>query len=317
MLLFLLAIIIGVILLWQGADFLIRGGQEIAKNLDVSPIVMAITVMALGTSLPELTVRILSAIGGNTDIALGNSIGSNITNIGLVLGFSVLCLGSVSMDRRMLDREVYFMIAAPIVLFFLGLDGLLSRLDGIILIAISALFYLILIHRVREGKFRRMIEDIGETVIQREKRYLFHVLAIVLGLAGLILGAKLAIDGSLGIALTLRIPTLIIGLTLVAFGTSLPELATSLMAAKRRQGEVSLGNVVGSNILDVFLILGVTLAIIPIPIPRSVLIFDVPVMAVFALLLFLILLKYGKLRRREAVALLGLYAAYVGYSFLK
>ncbi|MEK9165725.1 MAG: calcium/sodium antiporter [Patescibacteria group bacterium] len=317
MLLFLPVIIIGIILLWQGADFLIRGGQEIAKNLNVSPIVIAITVMALGTSLPEFVVRVLSASSGNTDIALGNSIGSNIANIGLVLGFSVLCLGSVSMDRHMLSKEVPFMIAAPVVLFFLGLDGMLDRLDGIILIAISALFHLVLIKRVREGKFRRMIEDIGETVIQKEKRYLFHVLAIVLGLAGLILGAKLAIDGALGIALTLRIPTLIIGLTLVTFGTSLPELATSLMAAKRRQGEVSLGNVVGSNILDIFLILGVTLAIVPIPIPRSVLIFDVPVMTVFALLLFLVLLKYGKLRRREAVVLLALYAAYVGYSFLK
>lgn len=317
MLLFLLTIIIGIILLWQGADFLIRGGQEIAKNLDVSPIVIAIAIIALGTSLPELVVRILSAIGGNADIALGNSIGSNIANIGWVLGFSVLCFGSVSMDRRMLDREVYFMIAAPVVLFFLGLDGLLGRLDGIILIAISALFYLILIKRVREGKFRRMIEDIGETVIQREKRYLFHALAIVLGLAGLILGAKLIIESALGIALTFHIPALIIGLTLVTFGTSLPELATSLMAAKRRQGEVALGNIVGSNILNIFLILGVTLIIVPIPMPRSVLIFDVPVMAVFALLLFLVLLKYGKLRRREAVVLLALYAAYVGYSFVK
>lgn len=317
MLLFLLSIIIGIILLWQGADFLIRGGQGIAKNLDVSPIVIAITIMALGTSLPELVVRILSAIGGNVDIALGNAIGSNITNIGWVLGFSVLCLGSVSMDRHMLSKEVPFMIAAPIVLFFLGLDGMFGRLDGIILIAISVLFHLVVIHRVREGKFRRIIEDIGEAVIQKEKRYLFYVLAIVLGLAGLILGAKLVIDSSVGIALILRIPTLIIGLTLVTLGTSLPELATSLIAAKRGHGEVSLGNVVGSNILDIFLILGVTLIIVPIPIPRSVLIFDIPAMVIFALLLFLALLKYGKLRRREAVMLLGLYVIYIGYSFLK
>ncbi|MFH1713253.1 MAG: calcium/sodium antiporter [Candidatus Jacksonbacteria bacterium] len=317
MFLFLPAIIIGIILLWQGADFLIRGGQGIAKNLDVSPIVIAITIIALGTSLPELVVRVLAALGGNADIALGNTVGSNIANIGWVLGFSVLCLGSVSMDRHMLSKEFPFMIAAPVVLFLLGLDGLFSRLDGIILIAISVLFHLILIKRVREGKFRRMIEDIGEAVIQKEKKYLFYVLAIVLGLIGLILGAKLVIDSSVGIASILRIPTLIIGLTLVTFGTSLPELATSLIAAKRRQGEVSLGDVVGSNILNIFLILGITLVIVPIPIPRSVLIFDVPVMAVFALLLFLALLKYGKLRRREAAVLLGLYAVYIGYSFLK
>jgi cation:H+ antiporter len=316
MFLSILAVIAGIALLWQGAGFLIRGAQEIAKNLDVSPIVIAITIIALGTSIPELVVAILAALQGKADITLGNVIGSNIANIGLVLGISAL-FTSLAVEKHVVHKEFPFVLAAPVLLFVLGFDGTLSRTDGLLLILVAVVFHILLIKRVREGKFRRLVEDVAETVIHKEKVYWPHIFSLTIGLAGVILGAKLTVDSSVWIARSIGLSELVIGLSLVAIGTSLPELVTSAAAAKKKDGAISLGNIVGSNILNIFFVLGLTLIIYPIKIASSLLIFDIPVMLIFSLLLFLALLEYGKLRRREAIALLILYGIYIGYSFLK
>jgi len=316
MFLAILAVITGIVLLWQGAGFLIRGAQEIAKNLDISPIVIAITIIALGTSIPELVVAVLAALQGNADITLGNVIGSNIANIGLVLGVSALFTG-LAVEKHIVHKEFPFVLAAPVVLFVLGVDGTLSRIDGLLLILVAVVFHILLIKRVREGKFRRLIEDVAETVIHKDKVYLPHIFSLAIGLAGVILGAKLTVDSSVWIARFIGLSELVIGLSLVAVGTSLPELVTSVVAAKKKDGAISLGNIAGSNILNIFFVLGITLIIYPIKIASSLLIFDIPVMLLFSLLLFLALLEYGKLRKREAVVLLALYGIYIGYSFLK
>jgi len=317
MLLIILAVFVGMVLLWQGADFLVKGAEEIAKNLDISPMVIAITVIALGTSIPELVVAVLAAVQKQPGITLGNLIGSNIANIGLVLGVSALLGTGLAIERHVLKREFPFLLAAPAVLFLLGIDGSLTRIDGLILILVALVFHILLFKRVREGKFRRIVEDVAEGMVGRKKKYWIHIFSITIGIISLFLGAKLTIDGSVLIANRLGVPALIIGLSLVALGTSLPELVTSVFAAIRKKNSICLGNVIGSNILNIFVVLGLTLLICPITLDYNLLVFDIPVMLVFSLLLFLGLLEYNKLRRREAVLLLVLYFIYIGYSFLK
>lgn len=316
MILYLFALVVGILLLWQGAEFLIRGATRIARNLDVTPFVIGITVVALGTTMPEFMVSLVASFEGKGNLVLGNIIGSYIVNIGLILGISGL-LASFPMRRELLYKEFPFFLAAPIVLFALAIDGFLSRVDGAILITGAFIFYMLLIKHIREGKLRRALEDVAEATFLRHKVYVSHLNSFILGLAGLVIGAKLVVDAGVQIARFIGVSELIIAIFLIAIGTSLPELVTALAAAFKKEQPISVGNIVGSNILVVFVILGVALIIAPSPVPKSLIVFDIPVMLIFSLLLSFALLKYGRLRRLEAVALLLLYMLYVGYSFLK
>lgn len=310
------ALVIGILLLSQGANFLIKGATGIARNLDVTPLVIGITIVALGTTVPEFMVSLVASFQGNGDIVLGNVIGSYIVNIGFILGVTGL-IASFSVNKQTVYKEFPFFLAAPIVLFILAFDGFLSRADGVILVTIAFVFYTLLIKHIREGKLRRTLEDVAEAAFYRHKVYASYIFTLILGLIGIVVGAKLTVGGSVGIAGLIGVPDLIVALFLIAIGTSLPELCTAIVAAFKKEQAISVGNILGSNILIVFVILGIALIIAPLQVHKSLIIFDIPVMALFSLLLFFALLKYGRLRRQEAGALLFLYMLYLGYSFFK
>lgn len=310
------ALVIGILLLWQGSEFLIRGATGIARNLDVTPFVIGITIVALGTTMPEFMVSLVASFQGNGDIVLGTIIGSYIVNIGLILGVTGL-IASFSINKLIVNKEFPFFLAAPIVLFILAFDGFLSRIDGVILVTIAFVFYTLLIKHIREGKLRRTLEDIAEAALYRHKVYASYIFTLILGLIGIVVGAKLTVGGSIGIARLIGVPELIVALFLIAIGTSLPELGTAIVAAFKKEQAISVGNIFGSNILVVFVILGIALVIAPLQVHKSLIIFDIPMMILFSLLLFFVLLKYGRLRRQDAVAFLALYVLYIGYNFLK
>jgi cation:H+ antiporter len=243
-------------------------------------------------------------------------VGSNIANIGLILGVSGI-ITTLSVERHIMHKEFPFILFAPIVLFTLGFDGVLTRLDGFILIFIAVIFYSLFIKRIREGKFKRILEEITEEAIHKKRTYTRHLLSIIAGLVGIIIGAKLTVDYASAIARGIHIPEIIIGISLVAVGTSLPEFVTSITAAMKKNQQLSLGNIVGSNVLNIFVILGVATLLHPITVPESMFWFHIPAMLVFSLLLCISLLKYRKLQRREAIILFVLYILYIGYSFYK
>ncbi len=315
MLLFFLALIIGIFFLWYGADFLVRGTSAIASNLDIDPIVIGI-IISIGTTIPELLVSVFAVLQGNADIALGNVVGSNIANIGLILGVSGM-ITTLSVERHIMHKEFPFILFAPIVLFTLAFDGILTRSDGFILIFIAIIFYSLFIKRMHDGKFKHILEEITEEAIHKKKTYIRHCLSIFGGLAGIIIGAKLTVDGASAVARGIHIPEIIIGVSLVAVGTSLPELVTSVSAAIKKNRQLSLGNILGSNVLNIFVILGIVVLVHPITVPYSMLWFHIPAMFIFSLLLFISLLNYRKLQRRDAIILFILYIMYIGYSFYK
>lgn len=312
-----LVLVLGCVLLSEGAVALIKFATTLARIWRIMPSVIGITVVAFGTSIPEFVVSFFAAASGKSDIALGNLIGSNIANIGFIAALCAV-FAPLSLGTKELKTELSFMIAAPFILFGLGFDGNISRLDGITLLTIVALFYALLIKKVREGKLRQMIQEAADTALKIARpraRPLF--LYIIIGLAGVIIGAYLTVISAVSLARLIGVPEVVIAITLVALGTSLPELATSLIAQFKKAGGLPLANLIGSNVINVFFILGLIAVIAPVSVSSSLVRFDIPVMFLFSLLLFFILLSFGELKRREAAVFLALYAAYVGYSFVK
>ncbi len=304
--------VLGFIFLIKGADFLVDGASSIAKKLKISNLVIGLTVVSFGTSAPELVVNIISAIKGQGDLAIGNIIGSNISNILLILGVSaIICALCVS--RGTVWKEVPLSLLAILIVFVLVNDGLidglgfssLTRIDGIILLAFFVIFiyYTFGIAKVQ-----------GEEKDSSVKKYptWLSIVMILAGLAGLTFGGQWIVDGAIKIATALGISEAIIGLTIVAIGTSLPELATSAMAAYKKRVDIAVGNVVGSNIFNLFWILGITAVIRPLefsPILNRDII--VCIIATFLLFLFMFIGKRHELEKWQGGIFVGLYIAYI------
>lgn len=307
------AFIVGAILLWQGAISLVNGGTQVARYFKVSTMIVGLTVIALGTSLPELFVSVLAATKGTTGLALGNVVGSTLLDIAFILGICGLVGGGLEFrPRQVLFEEFAFVLSGPALVFFLAQDGILDRADGSLLLATVVVFYLVLIKRARQGIFDRIWAGLIEP--ETSRRSLVYAIARAgLGSLCLMIGAKLFVEGSLQLALILAVPAFLIGLTVVSVGTALPEFVTSFSAALRKQTGISIGNILGSAIFNILAILGLVAVIKPLTILPSIVSFDVPILMVFSLLLFLALLEYGKLRRRESVILIAMYLVYLGY----
>ncbi|MFH2137275.1 MAG: calcium/sodium antiporter [Candidatus Omnitrophota bacterium] len=262
-------LILGFILLIKGADILVTGSSALAKRIGVSDLVIGLTIVAFGTSTPELLVNIFSSTQGNTEIAIGNVIGSNLFNILLILGVSAL-IYPLAVTKGTVRKEIPFSLLAVAVLGFLSNDILfdqaehsaLTRIDGFVFLSFFAIFlyYIASISKIEKGQ-----QSQGEDV------NFFKALGMVLGgFIALIFGGKIVVDGAVKIASQLGVSQSLIGLTIVAAGTSLPELATSAVAAYRKNADIAVGNIVGSNIFNIFFVLGISAVIKPLPIAESV-----------------------------------------------
>ncbi|KKW42842.1 MAG: Na+/Ca+ antiporter, CaCA family [Candidatus Magasanikbacteria bacterium GW2011_GWA2_56_11] len=303
-------ILIGLGILIAGGDALVRGAASLAKRLGVAPIVIGLTIVAFGTSAPELIVNIFSAIRGTTDIAIGNVVGSNIANILLILGVSAVIF-PLRVGKGTVWKEIPLALLSAIMVLVLAndarLDGLdtsaLTRTDGLALIAFFAIFiyYTFGVAKAENG---------GDSQVKTYS-HAFSLLFIVGGLVALFFGGKLLVDNAIILARMAGLSELLIGTTIVAVGTSLPELVTSVIAALKRHDDIAIGNVVGSNIFNVFWILGLTSIMKPLPVLPSMNA-DILVNVVATLLLFSFMFIHTKhrLNRWQGVMFIGLYIAY-------
>jgi cation:H+ antiporter len=314
-----LLLLFGFALLIQGASLLVSGASSIARRWHVSDLVIGLTVVAFGTSSPEMAVTVISSFQGNTDIAIGNVIGSNIANILLILGVASIIF-PLSVSRGTIWKEIPFSLLAALVLAVLANDRLIdgdamsaiTRSDGIILLFFFSIFL------YYSFSIAQDIEGLPDQVPMKIYSMPGSLLRVVAGLSALTLGGKWIVDGAVDIALALGMSEAVVGLTIVAVGTSLPELATSAVAAYRKNVDIAVGNVVGSNIFNILLVLGVGSLISPLP-------FDAQsnmgiAMLVFSsLLLFVAMftMKRRSVDRWEGAVFLACYAAYIVFTVVR
>ncbi|MDH3205439.1 MAG: calcium/sodium antiporter [Gemmatimonadota bacterium] len=306
-----LLLVFGIGVLYFGAEWLVRGSARLAGSLGVSPMVVGLTVVSFGTSAPELVVGTVAAWGGNPDLAIGNVMGSNLANIGLILGLTSI-VRPLDVQSRVVWREMPIMFGITLLLYPLVWDLELTGSDGFILL-LSLLGYLIFVFQSVGsetpsvvGEYEDFIKAAGD---DQSHLHLSDVGLVVVGSAGLVLGGYCIVEGAVQVAAALGISQVVIGLTVVAVGTSLPELATSLVAAARRESDIAVGNVIGSNIFNVAGILGVASLVETIPIRPALLTEELPVLLLVSLLLFPVLRSGWRIRRWEGAILVAAYAA--------
>jgi len=302
---------LGVAVLYFGAEWLVRGSARLAASLGVSPIVVGLTIVSFGTSAPELVVCTVAALSGDTDLAIGNVMGSNLANIGLILGLTAI-VRPLDVQSRVVWREMPLMLLVTAVIYPLASDLRLDRADGVILL--MALFgYLLFVFQSVEQEAPEILGEYEEFMKAssnvRATVHLPDVMWVIVGSACLVLGGYCIVEGAVQVASALGVSQVVIGLTVVAVGTSLPELATSVVAAARREADIAVGNVIGSNIFNMSAILGTASVVQPMPIPESVLAREFPAVMLMSLLLFPVLRSGWRIRRWEGFLLLS---AYVG-----
>jgi cation:H+ antiporter len=305
----------GLVALYFGADWLVHGAARLARALGISAVIVGLTIVAFGTSAPELVVTVLAAARGQPDVAVGNVVGSNIVNIGLILGLSA-SVAAIRIQAGLVLREMPIMIGTALALIWLGADGMISRVDALILLAMFVAFVLYMLRAARltsapvlEAEFDEFEQDRGMTPTGAGRGR--DVLLIGSGLVGLVVGAELLVRAAVSLARAAGISELVIGLTIVSVGTSLPELATSVVAALRREADIAVGNVVGSNIFNVLTVLGIAPLVQPVAVAGSLYEFEMWVMLAFSLLLPILCRSGLRLARIEGILLVIGYLAFV------
>lgn len=309
-------VVAGLAMLFAGGEGILRGSVAIAERFQISTLLVSMVVVGFGTSAPELMVSVTAAIGGVPDIAVGNVVGSNIANILLILGVAAL-LKPIAASRRQIQRDAFAVLLASMLLVVFALNGGVDRNAGLGMIAILAAYLSFAYlternHRRSSEVFRERLErDIGTHELSLQ-------LALIFALAGLLLlagGAYALVEGATAIAAHLGVSDAIVGLTIVAIGTSLPELATAIVAGYRGHADVVIGNVVGSNLFNILGILGVTAAITPIPIAGRIADIDVWIMLVVAVALSPVIWTRNKIGRLEGAVFLALYFVYIAWVY--
>ena len=304
-----LSILGGLILLAVGAEGLVRGSSSIALRMGVTPLVVGLTIVAFGTGSPEFAVSVGAALDGNSSMALGNVIGSNIANVALILGVAAV-IKPLSVKAEIVRREVPVMIVITGLLGLLLFDGELSRFDGFILTAGIVIYTFLTYYLAKQKQKKEVIEEFAEAFEKPKNAVWLDFIFIIAGLVLLIAGANLLLSGAVEIAKFFGLSDVVIGLTIVAFGTSLPELATSAIAARKDEPDVALGNAIGSNVLNILAVLGVTALILPIS-TEGVRILDFGVMLGSAILLNFLLGRKFVLDRLEGALLIIGYFIYI------
>jgi len=307
-----LLVALGVVLLYLGGEALVSGASALARALGMTPLVIGLTVVAFGTSAPELAATLTATIKGSPEVAFGNVVGSNIANIGLILGVSALIF-PVAARGHFLLREMPFMIGTSGLMLWLVADGSVGRIEGLCLLALLGGYLWVLLSKQTEEEAQVAWEFAQEYGDGETPRAWTSAAKTALGIALLVLGAQALVAGAVSIARAAGIDERVIGLTLVAFGTSLPELAAAIVAAIKREGDILLGNVVGSNIFNVLAIFGTTSLVHPVHVEVGGAWFDLLVMMGFSVLLWPMLFSRRHLDRWEGVVLLIGFFAYIGW----
>nr|WP_319388258.1 calcium/sodium antiporter [uncultured Cohaesibacter sp.] len=304
----------GLVLLLVAGDLLVRGAITLATRLSIPPLIIGLTIVSFGTSAPELIISMDAAFKGLGGISIGNVVGSNITNVLLVLGLPAL-IRPTQCNESGTRSSTVFMIAVSIVFSALCLQGVLDLSSGIVLLALLIFFltWTVWTSRKQRGEPCDLVDE--ELLEEAPSNLGVAVLFIVIGLIGLPLGGHLTIEGATGIARTWGVSEAVIGLTVVALGTSLPELATTLVAAIRNQGAMAFGNVIGSNIFNILAIMGLTSTIIPIHVPERVIGMDLLVMVATAFLMLVFTVFRMPLTRARGAIMVVAYAGYVALAF--
>ena len=286
-------------MLFYGAEFIVKGGSQLARYFGLSPIVIGLTVVAFGTSLPELVVSIVAAIGGSSPIAIGNVVGSNIANVGLVLGISSLIF-PIKINLSQIKNDLIIYIFVCLMFSAFCMNGSISRQEGLILF-LSVLIYTW--YSFYYSSSKNNDEDVNDKN-PSNLRMLF--ILIISGITLLSFGANLFVKGAIDIARYFEISEIVIGMTIVALGTSLPELATSVIASFRKEHAISIGNIVGSNLFNLLSVIGIVSLVSPIESPKEILFFEIPYMIIYGLILFPIgMLKQPIHRLTAAFLLIG------------
>ena len=303
-----IGLIFGLAALFFGGEWLVSGASRIAQSFGISKLIVGLTVVAMGTSAPELVVSVSAALAGSSDISVGNIVGSNIANIGLILGISGVIF-PLTVHYGLLKREIPIMLTASVGAYLVFLDGTITRFEGVLLLTGMVIFILFMIDSARKGDKTDVLDDDEDETPNR----VLDIFRIVMGILVLIIGARLTVDNAVTIALDLGVSELLVGITVVAIGTSLPELVTSVTAAFRKESDIAVGNVIGSNIFNILFILSTTAIIRPIAVAPNIIRFDALAMLGFAFLM----LPFGwnrSLGRYEAGFLLIGYVGYIIYA---
>ncbi|NJM96158.1 MAG: calcium/sodium antiporter [Phormidesmis sp. RL_2_1] len=310
------ALAAGLVLLVGGADFLVKSASKLAATVGIPPLVIGLTVVAFGTSAPELAVSLQASLTGQAEISLGNVVGSNICNVLLILGVSAL-IAPLVVAQQLVRLDVPIMIGVSALLMLFSWDGQLSRSDGVILFLGGIAYTLFLLYQSRQEKDLDVKSEYDQFGARSHslKSLAFNAVLLVAGLVMLVAGSQLLVNSAVTMATLLGASPLIIGLTIVAVGTSLPELATSVAASLRGESDIAVGNVVGSNIFNILVVLGLSSAVSPagIVVSPAAISFDIPIMIAVAVLCLPICFTANRVSRREGALLLVYYLLYAGY----
>lgn len=310
--------LLGLVLLVLGAELLVRGASRLATTLGISPLVVGITVVAFGTSAPELAVSLRAALAGQPDLTIGNVVGSNICNVLLILGIAALVVPLI-VAQQLVRLEVPLLIGVSLLLLLLAQDGSVSRVEGLLLVG-GAIIYIAWSVRQSRRESVAVKEQYQPEPSERPhpRAWPFQLVQTIAGLALLVVGAQWLVDGAIAFARLLGVSELVIGLTVVAAGTSLPEMATSVLASLRGERDIAVGNVIGSGLFNILLVLGLTATIAPagVPVPAAVVNFDLPVMIGVAIACLPIFFTGYCIARWEGGLFLAYYAAYTLYVIL-
>lgn len=312
-------LVAGLLLLLLGAEVMIRGAARLAAATGLSPLVVGLTVVALGTSAPELAISLDAALRGAPDIALGNVVGSNIANVLLILGASAL-VAPLVVARQLVRLDVPVMVAASLLVLVMAGDGRISRTEGAVLLVASLVYTVVLVRLGRRAAAQGepVAGTSGATGEASPGTWWWNLLLVLAGLALLVLGARWLVQAAVAVASGLGVSQLVIGLTVVAVGTSLPEIATSVLATLRGQRDIAVGNVVGSNVFNLSVVLGGAATVAPggVPVGTAARGFDLPVMAAVAFACLPIVFASHRINRWEGGVFLAYYAAYAAYLVL-
>ncbi len=304
-------LLVGFVLLIKGADFFVEGASSVAKILKVPAIIIGLTIVAMGTSLPELAVSVTASLSGNNALAVSNVVGSNLFNLMVVLGASAL-MNPIIVGKDTIKKDYPFSVACAILLLVLGIIGMeLGLVDGVILLVIFIGFILYQVFGALSARKAGKEEEAEEEDIKVIPFWL-SLIYIVGGAVAIKFGGDFVVDSAVTIATALGLSQTLIGLTIVALGTSLPELATSVVAAKKGELDMAVGNVVGSNVFNILMILGVASFLSPISFLTENII-DIAILLVFSLITWLLCWTKGKLEKKEGILMIALYVAYVVY----
>ena len=303
-------LVIGFLLLVKGADYFVDGAASIARRFNISTMVIGLTLVAFGTSAPELAVSINAAINRSNGLVFGNVIGSNILNILFVLGLSA-AITPIGIRLKTILKEMPFAIIATVAVLFMALDlsidqtpNIISRIDGILLLILFSIYFYSMLEIIILGKEEGVFEEISEMPLTRS------IFLSVIGMVGIIWGSDLTVTGAVSIARTLGLSEVIIGLTIIAIGTSLPELITSVVAARKGENDIAVGNIIGSNIFNLLLVLGVSSVINPIVIDRSS-ILDLSILTLAMIVVLPIMYTGKKITRIEGILMTLAYVIYM------